>query len=425
MSIIKIIGSGISGLTIARMLNNSNDVEVLESAPAIGGLIKCSREPSGGALFHRVGGHVFNSKNNDVLNWFWSNFDKKTEFISAKRNAKILIDSRYIGYPIENYLYQLPLDTAKKFISDLILRELPLLDSNSYGNFKDFLIGNFGKTLYELYFEPYNNKIWNQDLQKIPLAWLEGKLPMPNVCDIFLNNIFKGDEKEMVHSSFYYPVKNGSQFIIDRLSEGIKISINSKLESIKFSSDNKIILNEVNGDTCNSLIYTGDVRNLHSIIDTNDLELKKSLCNAAQLVSNGTSNVLCETDKTDLSWLYLPGPEFSAHRIIYTGNFSETNNGDLGRKTCVVEFSGLVSKEKIGADLAKLPGNLKALDFNYEPNSYIIQTEDTRSIISQVKNLLKKRNIYLLGRFAEWEYYNMDKCIESAMLLKTEIDNKS
>jgi UDP-galactopyranose mutase len=29
--------------------------------------------------------------------------------------------------------------------------------------------------------------------------------------------------------------------------------------------------------------------------------------------------------------------------------------------------------------------------------------------------------IYLLGRFAEWEYYNMDKAIEAAMKLDREI----
>ena len=27
-------------------------------------------------------------------------------------------------------------------------------------------------------------------------------------------------------------------------------------------------------------------------------------------------------------------------------------------------------------------------------------------------------HIYLLGRFAEWEYFNMDKCVEQAMSLK-------
>ncbi|MEJ7682717.1 MAG: hypothetical protein WKG06_33635 [Segetibacter sp.] len=33
--------------------------------------------------------------------------------------------------------------------------------------------------LYQLYFGPYNSKIWNTDISKVPLEWLDGKLPMP------------------------------------------------------------------------------------------------------------------------------------------------------------------------------------------------------------------------------------------------------
>jgi len=141
------------------------------------------------------------------------------------------------------------------------------------------------------------------------------------------------------------------------------------------------------------------------------------LLKVADLQSNGTSNVLCETDPNNLSWLYLPEAKFKAHRIIYTGNFSSTNNEGSNRTTCVVEFSGKQDQSEMFEELKILPGNLKALAFNYEPNSYIIQNETTREDILHLKSLLKPYRIYLLGRFAEWEYYNMDKCIEAAMEL--------
>jgi UDP-galactopyranose mutase len=44
----------------------------------------------------------------------------------------------------------------------------------------------------------------------------------------------------------------------------------------------------------------------------------------------------------------------------------------------------------------------------------VIQEKDTRRTINALKERLQKYNIYLLGRFAEWEYYNMDKAIEAA-----------
>ena len=409
-----VIGSGISGLSITRMLAHRYEVKVIERSPSIGGLIKCER--INGNLFHRVGGHVFNSKNADVIKWFWDHFDKETEFLEAIRNAKILFNDKLIGYPIENFLHQLPPDLVKQIVKDLlnILKE-GYKAPETYADFKAFLLGNFGETLYNLYFGPYNTKIWNTDISKVPLEWLDGKLPMPKIDDVIISNIVKQEESEMVHSRFYYPVRDGSQFIINRLAQGVDITTSYNVSSIKYDGNIISVNNDISADV---LVYCGDVRMLASIIDTESEDLKNALKEVTDLPSNGTSNVLCETDSNDISWLYLPEDKFKAHRIIYTGNFSPTNNEGTNRKTCVVEFSGKHEQADMLEELKRLPGNLKALAFNYEPNSYIIQQKDTREKIALVKKLLAQQNIYLLGRFAEWEYYNMDKCIESAMELR-------
>lgn len=413
-----VAGSGISGLSVARMLQDNFAVTVMEKAASKGGLIKCSRE--NGHLFHRVGGHVFNSKNEKVLNWFWQFFDRENEFLKASRNAKIFLNDRVIGYPIENFMYELPEETIRLIVQELLLIVAEKKDPKQENNFEAFLKNSFGETLYRIYFGPYNQKIWNTDLGKIPLAWLEGKLPMPDVPSIILNNIIKKKETEMVHSSFYYPVKDGSQFIVDRLSENINLQKDCAVSSVAYN-DGSLLINE--NKKADHLIFCGDVRKLHAIIRIDDEDLQKSLHAVKELVSNGTSNVLCETDDTDLSWLYLPEEKFAAHRIIYTGNFSATNNGG-NRKTCVVEFSGKQNEEDMRKELALLPGNLEAVAFNYEPDSYIIQHNDTQEKITNLKKQLERYNIYLLGRFAEWEYYNMDKCIESAMALTDRLSKK-
>ena len=408
-----VIGSGISGLSIANILVENCKVEVLEKSSKIGGLIKCDRVK--GNLFHRVGGHVFNSRNKKVTDWFWQYFDKEKEFLKAKRNAKIDICSTTVGYPIENYIYQLPDDVRIPIMSEILEKINQNKTKTQHSNFKEFLIDNFGQTLYKLYFEPYNKKMWNTNLDEIPLDWLQGKLPMPDLKEVVLSNILRKEEDQMVHSSFYYPKEGGSQFIVNRLSEGLNISVSYTVNSIELNN-NKLSIN--NGDRISDkLIYTGDIRNLHRIIKIDDVELKDSLLKARELKSNGTSNVLCEMDNNNLSWRYIPEHQFKAHRIIYTGNFSNSNNANLDKKTCVVEFSGEHDENTMIKELESLPGNLRPLAFNYEPNSYIIHNKDTKNIINKIKNLLDPYNICLLGRFAEWEYYNMDKCIESAMLM--------
>lgn len=421
MKKVVVIGSGISGLCISNMLMETYDVEIWEKSNKVGGLIKCDK--INGILFHKVGGHVFNSRNEEVLAWFWKHFDRDNEFLKATRNAKILMDNNLIGYPIENYLFQLPENQIKPIIIELIeLVAKEISREVVYENFKDFLVGNFGKHLYDLYFGPYNTKIWNTDLSKVPLEWLDGKLPMPQIMEVLLSNIIKKEESVMVHSTFYYPKVDGSQFIVDRLSKDLTTKTSYALKSVKVGLTCNLLLNDK--FEIETLIYCGDIRRLYTIIDIPDIELKAALIDVSNLPSNGTSNVLCETDDNDMSWLYLPEEKFKAHRIIYTGNFSNSNNGTSLRKTCVVEFSGKHEKEVMIEELSKLPGNLKPIAFNYEPNSYIIQQQKTRANISLIKGLLSKYNIFLLGRFAEWEYYNMDKCIESAMILANELKIK-
>lgn len=409
---IAIIGTGISGLSLANILKDKHEVVLFEKEQRQGGLIKCDIIDS--VLFHKVGGHVFNSKNKEVADWFWSHFNQDSEFMKVTRNAKILFRDQIIGYPIENYIYNFDKSTIDTIIDELLLLQHKEKQSwQNYPNFELFLENTFGKTLYELYFKPYNNKIWKVDLSTVPMSWLEGKLPMPNLKEIIVSNITRQEEKSMVHSTFFYPKVGGSQFIVDRLSQDLDIRTGSDITHIEKINNQYTIDKQIGFD---SVVYCGDIRKMPDYLERT-LDGKIDLKEIQNLRSNGTSNLLCETDDNDISWLYIPEEFTSAHRIIYTGNFSPANNGDKQRKTCVVEFSGKMEYEDMISEIKKLPGNLSPIKYNYEQNSYIIHNFETKKIIDQTKKILKEENIHLLGRFAEWEYYNMDKCIEAALNL--------
>lgn len=414
---IAVVGTGISGLSIANMLNKQHEVKLFERAPKAGGLIKCERVQD--CLFHKVGGHVFNAKNTEVLDWFWSHFDRENEFVKAKRKAKVFFNNAIIGYPIENYIYLFDKETIKKIIPELLtLQCQPKRSPFEYDNFESFLQNSFGNTLYETYFKPYNRKIWQTDLSTVAMEWLEGKLPMPNIQDIFESNILREEEDNMVHSTFYYPKENGSQFIVDRLKQGLDITTDAEVTEITKNGEQ---LQLPSGESFNKMIYCGDVRKLPKFCKDILSEAGVDVSAIEQLRSNGTSNLFCETDDNDISWLYIPQDFTKAHRIIYTGNFSDSNNRGSARKTCVVEFSGKVDYDTMVEEIKKLPGNLSPISYNYEPNSYVIQDKQTRKLIQDAKAALKQKNIYLLGRFAEWEYYNMDKAIEASFNLHKEI----
>ena len=250
----------ISGLSIAHLLKGDNEVVVFESDSRPGGMIKC--DVIEGNLFHRTGGHVFNTKREDVMTWFWSFFDKDNQFTNAVRNSSVFMpDGKEIPYPIENHAYLLDKKTGAAIVRDLV--GMAKDDGKEPVNFEEFLQGRFGGTLYNLYFKPYNEKVWRRDLTKVPLSWLEGKLPMPTVEEIIYNNMFHVEEKAFVHSSFFYPRRGGSQFIADTFSKGLDIRYNQRIEKLSKAIEGGI---SINGEHFDRVVFCGNIKQLPSML---------------------------------------------------------------------------------------------------------------------------------------------------------------
>jgi protoporphyrinogen oxidase len=404
---IAVIGGGISGLSVANLLAENFNVKVFEKEAQPGGLIRCDRV--NGHLYHKVGGHVFNSKRKDVLDRFWKFFDQNNEFIKADRNAVIALKvGQPIKYPIENHIYMLEDNTVKCIIRDMLGLSMRKTEEEP-ANFEAFLLSRFGETLYELYFKPYNHKIWKQNLKKIPLSWLEGKLPMPTPEEIMFNNFTRLDEKSMVHNFFYYPKHNGSQFLADRLAENINIEYNTHIRRIEKDD----VSWRVNGESFDAVIYCGNIKELPCIIGGIDMVAYYSKIDAFDF--HGTTSVLCEIENNNYSWIYLPDSSYDAHHIICTGNFARLNNAAPDIKTATLEFTDKMEKEEILHQIKKIPFTLNYVTHAYTKYTYPVQHTDTRTVVTALKKKLEKENFFLSGRFAEWEYYNMDAAMGAAI----------
>lgn len=420
MKKIAVIGAGISGLSSAHFLKNKYDVTIFEKENQPGGLIKCQRV--NGSLFHTCGGHVFNSKRQDVLDWFWSKFQREKEFIKADRNSCVFMDKNgtslqhdNIPYPIENHIYLFDEETQKAFYEDL--EEIDRVKGlnakfTDYDSFGNFLFWRFGKTLYNLYFQPYNEKVWRRDLSSVPMSWMEGKLPMPSTQDMRDNNANKVEEKAFVHSSFWYEKKDGSQYIADKLAKGLDIRYNAEIDNLEYKDCKWIVCGEV----FDKVVFCGNIKDMVKMIKGVDVEPFKAPVEALEY--HGTTAVFCEIDKNPYSWIYQPSRRHESHRIICTGNFSPTNNSALiseGRITATIEFTDEISKEDILENLKRIPLNPQYIDHKYNKFTYPIQDANTREMIKDLKVALSTSHFYFIGRFADWEYYNMDVAIGAAM----------
>ena len=415
MEKVAIIGAGISGMSTAHFLREKYEVTVFEKENCPGGLIKCRRV--NGSLFHTCGGHVFNSKRQDVLNWFWSKFMRDEEFSKADRNSCVFMyqEPKSVPYPIENHMYLFDANIQNSFYEDLNeIDEVKGINAKftDYNSFGDFLRWRFGKTLYDMYFEPYNKKVWKRDLTTVPMSWMEGKLPMPTTQEMRDNNANRVEEKKFVHSTFWYEKNNGSQFIADKLAKELNIIYNANIQSIEKEGKKWI----VSGQEFDKVVFCGNIKDMIKIIK--GIDLKRYYTDVEALEYHGTTAVFCEIDANPYSWIYQPSCKHESHRIICTGNFATSNNGESipeGRITATVEFTDEISKEDIIDNLSRIPLNPKYIDHKFNRYTYPIQDANTRSMIKQLKHELAQSNFFFTGRFADWEYYNMDVAIGAAM----------
>ena len=247
------------------------------------------------------------------------------------------------------------------------------------------------------------------------MSWMEGKLPMPTTSEMRDNNANKLKEKAFVHSTFWYEKMNGSQYIADKLADELNVIYNTNVNKIEYVNGKWIVLDE----QFDKVIFCGNIKDLGKMVVGVNIDAYKK--HIESLEYHGTTAVFCEIDSNPYSWIYQPSRNHRSHRIICTGNFAPTNNNSkvipTGRITATIEFTDAISEDEILDDLKRIPLNPKYIAHKYNQYTYPIQNSDTRNMIKKLKEDLSSFGFFFTGRFADWEYYNMDVAISAAMNL--------
>lgn len=405
---IGVIGAGISGLAVGQLLDSKHEVEIYEKSSDIGGIARAKMV--NGFPYHVVGGHCLNSKNKKVMDFVY-NYLPKENWHEVKRVAKILFKGHTIDYPIEFSVQQIA-----KFDEDLayrITKDFLSSTERTANNLDDWFRINFGNTLAEEYLIPYNTKIWGKTPSEMSPDWVQGKLPIPNKKQFF-KGLIGAENDAMPHSVFNYPNNNTQNEFIDALGIGLKITTDYKVHKIERLESGWLINDEKKVDV---LISTMPLNLIPFLIEGAPDEIK----NAAKLLKyNKITNMLWETDEVTSTWTYCPDPSTIFHRHIHIGNFLQPK-----ANVTITEAMGVISPKVMEQEGAKFDYLNKVLDYHVSDHAYVVFDHNYSSSVKKIKDYLSSLNIYSLGRFGEWEYYNMDICIESAMriaekLIKTE-----
>ena len=408
---IAVLGAGVSGLSISRMLKEQgHDVTVFEKENKVGGLARSRK--TDGILYDPHGGHILNSKKPEVMEWAFSMLPKdKWKF--TPRNAKIYINGKFVSYPFELSLCELDIDDAVDCVHDFVLAQ----NGEEPSNFKDWLVWNFGQSICDYYMIPYNEKIWAYPLDQMETKWMQGKMPLPSKKEMIHSMLLKDPtERKMPHSTFYYPIDDGIQSFMNAIAVGLDIHCSTPITSIRKSEDKWIVNEEGSFDQIISTIPL-------PIIGKIMMELPEKIkAHIYDLKYNSLTTVLFECPETDITWLYIPSHDYRSHRVGYQSALTPHANLKPGMGAGALEIIGtkfdVEGIDKVEGILPKELGYAKSLDSEFTEYAYVIHDLNYRKNITAIKDYFETvPGFELLGRWGTWNYKNMDLCIADSMEL--------
>jgi protoporphyrinogen oxidase len=425
-----ILGGGLTGITLARLLHEKGDeVTVLEWEKEYGGL--CRSMTDSGFTFDIGGSHIIFSRDAHVLKFMRDALGNNSQ--QNKRNTKIFYKGLFIKYPFENGLYELPKDDLylciNEFIKTLIAVEKGELAPPS--NFREWIYYTFGKGIADLYMIPYNEKIWKYPTEYMSMHWVDGRIPRPPVEDV-IKSAVGIDTEGYTHQAFFsYPQRGGIEAMIRGIAKPIEENIQTgfHVSSVRDEDGTFIISDGSREITAKRLVSTIPVQELLNCL-TGVPEPVRKACSELKYNSIACIFLGIKGKVPEISWMYIPEKELGLfNRISFPSNYSPSVT-PTGHSSILVEIT-----YREGDEASAMPDRdiidhvVRALekmkiirrnDVVYsalmrQKYAYVIYDLDYLRNIAAVKEYCAGKGIGLVGRFAEFEYLNMDGCIRNAL----------
>jgi protoporphyrinogen oxidase len=298
-------------------------------------------------------------------------------------------------------------------------------------SFADWIENTFGRGIAECYLLPYNRKIWNYPPEKMSAHWVEGRVPRPPVEDIIRSAVGIETEGYTHQAVFSYPVEGGIEALVQAIAGPIRDRVRSgfMVRSVRRTGSGWEVGDGKQTVTADRIICTMPVQNLIAALPDVPEQVRKAV---DALRYNSVCSVLIGVRGSvpEISWLYVPDPGIGLeNRISFPSNYSTRvappgcgailaeityNDGDE-----VTEMSDQQVVDHVTGSLAGMgflrPGDVIFTDVARHRFAYVVYDLGYQANIKVVRDFCEKIGIDLVGRFAQFEYLNMDGCIRSVM----------
>ncbi len=201
-----IAGAGPAGLTAAyELTGHGHSCVALEADPNLVGGISRTDQYKGYRF--DIGGHRFFSKSDEV-NRIWREI-LGDQFITRTRLSRIYYDRKFFHYPLKpaDALRKLGLVRSTRILASYIKARLrPIKPERS---FEDWVVNRFGRTLFEIFFKTYTEKLWGMPTHTISADWAAQRIKGLSLLNAVVSGLFgaskKGEVIKTLIDRFEYP----------------------------------------------------------------------------------------------------------------------------------------------------------------------------------------------------------------------------
>ncbi len=435
-----IIGAGPAGLAAAHELAINGATSVIsESQEVVGGL--CRTMQFDNCRFD-TGPHRFFTRNDQVRQLFVD--ITADDLINVPRLTRIYYNGKYFDYPLtaKNALFTLGAVNATQIVYSYILSTCSNKGRDAV-TFEDWVVGQFGRRLFEIFFKTYTEKVWGIDCSKIGAEWAGQRIKGLNLFTAALNALV-GDKKKKIKTlvdEFIYPRLGAGQFyekMADKISaSGNEILLNSK--TVRLNRDGNRIVSavilqnekeiEVEADYFFSSMPFTD---LIKILSPAPPQVILDACAKLRYRDHISVQLKYSGHPFPDNWIYIHAKEVGMARISDYRNFSREMVTDDNVSPLTVEY--FTFKEgplwgKSDEELISIAGKelemMKIAETANISNGYIVRSEKAYPLIElgydnhveTLKGWLGNiSNLAPIGRAGMFKYNNQDHAIATGML---------
>lgn len=425
-----IVGAGVAGLTIGYQLaRRGYAVTIVERNATVGGL---GRTFHYGDFHFDVGPHRFHTENPRVAGFIRGILGEEAIEIPRKSGARMF--GRYHEWPLRpSILAAMPVKLMFTGARDLLFRER--LGGES---FEADVVNKYGRTLYDIFFEPYTRKFLFHSPSELHRDWARAGVNRAVIdkraqADSLWSLLKTTLMPRPVETMFLYPPTGVGRFS-DRLAESIaagggRIALEREVTAIE-TTGHRITALEIGQERvpCDNVVWTAPLTTLNRLLGLGAVDLE-------YLSTIFYNFEIGRPPRLDYQWTYFGGDEIFS-RVTAPEAFLPTTvppgkSGLCVEVTCregddrwrqpesltdqVV--SDLVRTEMIGSgsDIERV--HIEPVSFTYPIYKLNYMQELTRNL----RDLGHYSNLLLSGRCGRFWYNNMDHSIGQGLTMADKI----